>query len=46
MLFLITNSIDDTSDEIVRRVGESRVFRFNIDLWRDYEIRVDPGGFW
>ena len=45
MLLLITNSIDDTSDEIVRRVGSDRVFRFNIDLWQDYEIQVDGDGF-
>jgi hypothetical protein len=45
MLLIFTNSVDGTSDEIVRRIRPDRVFRFNIDLWRDYEIRVDPTGF-
>jgi hypothetical protein len=45
MLLILTNSVDGTSDEIIRRVGSSRAFRFNIDLWRDYEIRVDANGF-
>jgi len=45
MLLLLTNSIDGTSDEIVRRVGSDRVFRFNIDLWRDYTFEVSTDGF-
>ncbi len=46
MLLILTNSIDGTTDEIVRRVGSNRVFRFNIDLWRDYEFEFSPQGFW
>ena len=45
MLLILTNSLDGTADEIVRRVGVHRVFRFNIDLWRDYEISLDTRGF-
>jgi hypothetical protein len=45
MLLLLTNSLDATSDEIVRRVGCSRVFRLNVDQWRSYELRVDVDGF-
>jgi hypothetical protein len=37
--------MDGTTDEIVRRVSQDRVFRFNVDLWKDYEIRVDHQGF-
>lgn len=45
MLLILTNSIDGTSDEIVRRIGTAKVFRFNIDLWREYEIHMDANGF-
>lgn len=30
---------------MVSRLGEACVFRFNFDLWRDYAIRMDAGGF-
>ena len=46
MLFILTNSVDGTTDEIVRRVGSHHVFRFNIDLWKDYEFEMSPRGFW
>ena len=45
MLLILTNSIDGTTDEIIRQVGSERVFRLNIDLWHDYEICVDVNGF-
>jgi len=45
MLLILTNSIDSTTDEIVRRIGTDRVFRFNIDLWREYSIEIDACGF-
>lgn len=45
MLLILTNSVDGTSDEVVRRVGEMKAFRFNIDLWRDYQIEVTAEGF-
>lgn len=46
MLLILTNSIDGTTDEIVRRIGNEYVFRFNIDLWRDYEFEITSDGFW
>jgi hypothetical protein len=46
MLLILTNSIDGTTDEIVRRIGSDRVFRFNVDLWMDYEFEITPNGFW
>jgi hypothetical protein len=45
MLLILTNSLDGTTDEIVRRIGSDKVFRFNVDLWRDYVFRVDTHGF-
>lgn len=45
MLLILTNSEDGTTDEIVRRVGASRAFRFNIDQWKDYEVGFDTHGF-
>jgi hypothetical protein len=45
MLLILTNSLDGTSDEIVRRVGSEQVFRFNVDLWKDYILTVNSNGF-
>lgn len=38
MLLLITGSDDGTSDLIVSRLGHQNVFRFNYDLFKDYEL--------
>ena len=46
MLLILTNSLDATSDEIIRRIGVDGVFRLNVDLWQDYEVSVGPDGFW
>jgi len=43
--FLYTNSYDGWADLLVDRLGGNRVFRFNLDLWREYEVSIDPGGF-
>ncbi len=43
--FLYTNSYDGWADLLVDRLGGDRVFRFNLDLWRDYEVSIDPEGF-
>ena len=43
--FLYTNSYDGTSDLIVRELGPENVFRFNFDLWGDYELAIEPGSF-
>jgi len=45
MLLILTNSLDGTTDEIVRRIGSDQVFRFNVDLWHDYQFFVDQNGF-
>jgi hypothetical protein len=45
VLLILTNSLDGTADEVVRRIGSESVFRFNLDLWRSYDIRVDSDGF-
>jgi len=42
--FLYTNSYDGWADLLVGRLGNDRVFRFNLDLWREYEIAIDPEG--
>jgi hypothetical protein len=39
---LITNSIDYLADLLVTRLGSSRVFRYNTDLWRDYALYFSP----
>lgn len=43
--FLYTNSYDATVDLLVSRLGSDAVFRFNLDLWRDYAIEIRPNGF-
>lgn len=47
MLLLLTNSIDGTADILVRLCAEKSqpVFRFNIDLWLDYQFAWTPAGF-
>lgn len=44
--FLYTNSYDATVDLLISRLGSDAVFRFNLDLWRDYAIEIRPDGFW
>lgn len=44
MILLITGSLDGTSDLIVGELGE-KVFRFNFDLFNDYELEFTPN-FW
>lgn len=41
---LITNSIDYAADLLVQRLGSDRVFRYNTDLWRDYEMCFSGAG--
>jgi hypothetical protein len=45
MLLIFTNSIDTTTDLLLDRMPDVPVFRFNIDLWRDYTWQVGPEGF-
>lgn len=42
---IFTNSYDLAVNRLVRRLGGDRVFRFNVDLWPDYAIRIDEGDF-
>lgn len=44
MLLLITGSLDGTSDLLVEALGE-KVFRFNYDLFNEYELEFRPN-FW
>jgi hypothetical protein len=43
--FIYTNSYDGWADLLVDRLGGGRVFRFNLDLWREYEVAIDAEGF-
>ncbi len=45
MLLILTNSVDGTTDEIIRRLGQHPIFRFNVDLWRHYEFEFSPHSF-
>ncbi|MGD0562898.1 MAG: hypothetical protein ABSA66_07375 [Roseiarcus sp.] len=47
MLLLLSNSLDGTADVLVGLCAERRqpVFRFNIDLWRNYRFAWTPDGF-
>ncbi len=45
MLLIFTNSFDTTTDLLIERLPDVPVFRFNIDLWRDYVWQFGPNGF-
>jgi hypothetical protein len=47
LLLLLTNSIDGTADVLVHLCTQRHqpVFRFNIDLWVDYQFAWTPAGF-
>lgn len=40
--FFYTNSYDQSADLLIRKLGSGRVFRFNLDLWKDYAIEIGP----
>jgi hypothetical protein len=42
---LYTNSYDGTADLVVRKLGSENVFRFNFDLWADYNLYIGHGDF-
>lgn len=42
MLLLITGSSDGTSDLLVSEIGGENVFRFNYDLFNDYNLEFKP----
>jgi hypothetical protein len=41
VLFVYTNSFDLSVDVLIKRLGNDAVFRFNLDLWQDYQIKID-----
>ena len=45
ILFIYTNSYDFSADVLVRTLGNAAVFRFNLDLWRDYAVKIDHEHF-
>ena len=45
MLLLITGSEDGTSDLLVNQIGNENVFRFNYDLFKDYQLEFRPN-YW
>ncbi len=42
--FIYTNSLDMTADLLISRIGTEEIFRFNVDLWREYKIKIDHAG--
>ena len=45
MLLILTYSRDQTVDDLISLLPEIPIFRFNIDLWRNYEWEVNDIGF-
>nr|MDO8132659.1 hypothetical protein [Candidatus Njordarchaeum guaymaensis] len=43
--FIYSNSFDLTADLLISKMGTDKIFRFNLDLWREYKIRIDQSGF-
>jgi len=44
ILLLITNSYDTTADLLIGRLRSKSVFRFNFDIWSDYQFDFRPEG--
>jgi hypothetical protein len=42
--FIYTNSLDMTADLLISKIGTGEIFRFNVDLWREYKIKIDHAG--
>jgi len=42
---ILTNSLDITVDRLIRHIGPSKIFRFNMDLWEEYDVTVTCGDF-
>lgn len=46
MILLLTNSLDTTTDILLPHLTRrAEVFRFNIDLWRDYRWSITADGY-
>ena len=41
VLFIYTNSYDISADAIIQRLGNDAVFRFNLDLWDEYQVEAN-----
>lgn len=45
MVLILSHSLDKTTDVIVEELSPVPVFRLNIDLWRDYCIKISDSDF-
>ncbi len=45
MLLVLTHSQDHTTDAVLHHLTDLEVFRFNIDLWQEYEWQVNQDTF-
>lgn len=45
MLLILTCSMDRTTDLVMDQLGSLPIFRFNIDLWRDYRWSISQDGY-
>lgn len=45
MVLILTCSLDRTTDLVMRHLGSVPVFRFNIDLWRNYRWSIGSDGY-
>lgn len=45
MVLILTCSFDRTTDLVMGELGSLPIFRFNIDLWRDYTWSITPDGY-
>lgn len=45
MVLILTCSFDKTTDLVMRELGAVPIFRFNIDLWGDYQWSISPDGY-
>lgn len=42
---IFTNSHDITVDRLIQHIGSDKIFRFNLDIWEDYQLSITPGDF-
>lgn len=45
MILILTNSLDTTTDLLIQSIGSQNVFRFNLDLYKQYNFCVDSQTF-
>lgn len=45
MLLVLSHSQDFTTDSVLDRLGDLEVFRFNMDLWKEYDWEVNQDTF-